>query len=277
MYKLLVIFILVIFAFCPANALKLNLKEISLYHIPLAEFGKNRASQLRRPMGNGNVFSFYFKDLTNKVVPFYCEYNLTIKADGRVIEKKECKKSFICGSSALIHSRKPWNGNRLYFQARFPEWKKYNTKVLSLTGNMNVLCGEIKVFKVKMKDLQKHLGDLKAEGIRIHMTNKNKLPIIPVFTIKLDMGNIKHYFMLKDDISKAQTYHANTPNQTNKILKIFQKDFNNDNMYFVLIYAKAVKTENIKINFNVPLKWKTIKFPENKKMKLVPVNNKTLS
>ncbi len=185
----------------------------------------------------------------------------------RNINRVNSDKNFLERHNVLKFVRDRSNYDRTFLE-NLQEKIQYGTPLLQLRGNVKVLTGELHVFRVKVSELQQHLNDLNHVGIKI-IWNDN--PGLSRIIVDVAMGNIVYYYSGLDDISEKVSYYCHNRNDGKGKIRIRREEVDNPNLYFNIVYATDVKKENIKVNFNVPLKWKSIKFPKYRNSKLVTV------
>jgi hypothetical protein len=248
-----------------AQAVKLKLCKITNERVPFASFHHEYKPRWG-PKGSTR-FACCFSDFDRKNVPVYYDCDIKVNGDSSLLFQYKNSQTLL-NRYSVLRDEKNTIRQRLWLSVYGTPGIHYGTKIVSLRGTIKLYSGELKIFRVKFKDLKGRLSDFNKAGINILWNEKEN---VPRFTLKVDMGKIKHYYVgiydpAKQDIANRELYW----DKINKIFRIPKKIINNDDAYFNLFYVEKVKTEDIKVNFNVPLKWKTIAFPE-KKMKLVQV------
>ncbi len=261
-----ILFCLIIFA-VSSYAAKLKLRKIESYYVPFAAF--NSKYRPHNPDSMSLILSFYLSDLKRGRYPVCLQYDITANNDDALISSKTGENNFLMRVPILKFARKDRTQENFdtSFAISFSKKMRYKTKKLTITGNMQLVTGEIKLFRIKLKDIKKHLNDLNGAGIKMSFDEKENIPRI---ILKVDMGKINHYYVGFDDTLKPVGHIDLFRDSVNKFYRIPKSLFKDDDIQLNIIYATDLKAEDIKVNFNVPLKWKSITFPENK-VKLVPV------
>ena len=252
-----------------ANAFKLKMRQIRIYSDIYVEFETEKTYYSNAPHASSFHTTLSVSDFADGRGPLYLIYNLALKDDGSHSTRKMGQEfliaNYVRSDDLEKHFRLPKEYRyKVYFGRRI----KFGIPKISLTGKVKVVTGKIKRFKVKLSRLKEHLQGLEKDNIKISF----------MFDAKT-----KNYF-LKTDIKDKKYFHVclddSTSRKPEKDISIFTETngyainpelFKSDGVYLVIIYAEDIKSQVIDVNFNVPLKWKTITFPKNKKMKLVPV------
>ncbi len=268
MLKIILHLLLGYLCITPLCAFKLKLRKIHINKVPYAEFKTNYPH--RNWFHYPSLYtSLSLSDFAEGRGPIYLKYNLDFKDDVFSATRKMRQELFMANYVRGMDKEDEVSMPDDYrFRVYFDRKVKFGTAGISLSGKMKVFTGQIKRLKVKLSHLKDHLDDLKKDNISISLDLNEKTKN---YLLKIDFGEKEHYHVCLDDSTSRKPERDISVFTGTKGYAINPELFKSDGVYLVIVYAEDIKSQVIDVNFNVPLKWKTITFPKNRKMKLVPV------
>lgn len=266
-YKIQVIILFVLLPAIHTQALELKLKKIETSGSVIQDYWPSCYEKRMSPWAS-SYLHFVLTGFRKGEKVIQLDQNIKIICDGWTKAKRNRQEKYLSGTSYLNFSRTPKHIEKIHISSYFNKAFDYKTKVLKISGEFKVYMGKVKLLRVKISELDKHLNDLKADGIDLSIIKKTRSP---VFKVKAKMGKIKTFFIGCDEGSKKTTWFGQPPGLPKNVLMVPKRFLKKDDAYFVLMYVKHVHIEKISLNFEVPLKWKEIRLPKGNNLKLVPV------